>query len=70
MIEPMIIFIPMFVLLFVAVPAFITWMAADMLGVRGFFGKLVLFTVIAFGNWQAWQKAPAPVAPAVAMTGH
>lgn len=56
---PMIIFIPVFLFLFVIVPALLTWMAAPMLGIRRLPYKAILFMVITALNWEVWQ-APQP----------
>lgn len=56
----MIIFIPMFIGLFIVVPILVTWLAADLLGIRGFAIRVVLFAVIAVLNWQWWQAPPKP----------
>lgn len=54
------IFIPVFIGLFIVVPAFLTKMAADLLQIRGFMAKLILFMVIAGLNWQYWQAPKTP----------
>lgn len=51
----MVIFVPMFIGLFIVAPALATWLAADLLRIRGFAMRFVLFMVIAVGNWQWWQ---------------
>jgi len=61
----MIIFVPVFLFLFVVVPALLTWMAADILHIRRRPWKLMLFALIAALNWQMWQT-PKPAHPAPA----
>ena len=60
----MLIFWPLFIILFIAVPIALTHWIGGMLRLRGV-GYVVLFVFIALINWQAWQAGPRS-APATA----
>ena len=59
----MIIFIPLFLVLFVAVPLLLTHWACQLFGVRGLVGRLTVFAFIAWANWQMWQAPPEKLHP-------
>ena len=54
----MILFIPIFILLFIVVPFFLTKWLADMIHLRGLGWRTILFMAIAVMNWQMWQAPP------------
>ena len=55
------IFIPVFAVLFIVIPAFLTKMAADLIGIPDLKLRLVIFLVISGLNWQMWQIPKPPV---------
>ena len=60
------IFVPLFVLLFIAVPGVLTRLVAKAIGIRDRAVWFVLFMAIAVLNWQAWQRPVEHVAQASA----
>lgn len=55
------IFIPVFLILFVAVPLLLTRMAGDMMGIRRWSSPwVVLLIVITALNWEMWQVPREP----------
>lgn len=63
------IFIPLFIILFIAVPLVLTRLAAPLIGARTRGSWFLLFIVISVLNWQMWQAKPPPPAQSVAVQG-
>ena len=56
----MLIFGPLFFVIFFVAPIAAAWMVCDLMKVRGWFQKLVIASIIVFLNWEAWQAPKVP----------